>query len=330
MGKNPAAPDKKTSETGERLPEPIRNGYGHGLLKAGRRDEDIVALDADLSGSTRSQWFGKEFPDRFYQIGISEQDMMVTAAGMAASGKKPFASTFAIFSERAFEQVRNSVARMEANVKIVGSHGGVLTGQDGSSAQCIEDLAIYRAIPNMTVLCPSDVIESEAATRALAEHEGPAYMRTTRRKVPIHHDQDIDFEIGKGEILRDGSDVALIGTGSMTSRAMDAADELERKGISALVANMPTIKPIDRDLVAEVSERTGHIVTCEDHNVVGGLGSAVAEALVETRPCPMTRVGVDDHFGRSGTPNELYEAFGLTADDVAQEAEKLVGTKVRA
>ncbi|PSG95975.1 transketolase [Thermoplasmatales archaeon SW_10_69_26] len=329
MGKNPVAPDKKR-EGGQRLPEPIRNGYGHGLLKAGREREEIVALDADLAGSTRSQWFGEEFPDRFYQMGISEQDMMVTAVGMASAGKHPFASTFAIFSERAFEQVRNSVARMDANVKIVGSHGGVLTGQDGSSAQCIEDLAVYRAIPNMTVLCPSDVVESEAATLALAEYEGPAYMRTTRRKTPIHHDEDTTFEIGEGEILREGEDVALVGTGSMTGRAMQAAERLEAKGVSALVANMPTIKPIDRDLVAEISQRTGHVVTCEDHNVIGALGSAVAEALAETRPAKMARVGIDDHFGRSGTPDKLYEAFGLTPDHIVEEAERLVGNRVRA
>lgn len=329
MGKAPG-PDKKIGEGGERLPEPIRNGYGHGLLKAGREHEDIVALDADLAGSTRSQWFGKENPDRFFQMGISEQDMMVTAAGMASAGKHPFASTFAIFSERGFEPIRNSIARPNMNVKIVGSHGGVLTGQDGSSAQCIEDVAIYRSLPNMTVLCPSDCVESEAATLALAEHEGPAYMRTTRHKVPIHHDEDMTFEIGKGEILREGEDVALVGTGAMTSRAMKAAEALEEKGISALVANMPTIKPIDRDLVAEISQRTGHVVTCEDHNVIGGLGSAVAEALAETRPAKMARVGVDDHFGKSGTPDELYEAFGLTPDHIVEEAEGLVGQRVTA
>jgi transketolase len=315
---------------GERKPEPIRNGYGTGLLEAGREDESIVALDADLAGSTRSQWFGSEFPDRFYQMGISEQDMMVTAAGLASAGKHAFASTFAIFSERAFEPIRNSIARPNLNVKIVGSHGGVLTGQDGSSAQCIEDVAIYRSLPNMTVLCPSDCVESEAATYALVDSEGPAYMRTTREPVPIYHEEPSGFEIGEGEVLREGEDVALVGTGAMTSRAMDAADRLEEQGIDALVANMPTVKPIDETLVEELSRRCGAIVTCEDHTVVGGLGSAVAEALVESRPCPMTRVGVDDHFGRSGTPDELYEAFGLTDRHVAEAAEQLVGTPATA
>ncbi len=315
---------------GGRKPEPIRNGYGHGLLKAGQADESIVALDADLAGSTRSQWFGDEFPDRFYQMGISEQDMMVTAAGLASAGKHPFASTFAIFSERGFEQVRNSIARPNLNVKVIGSHGGVITGQDGSSAQCIEDVAIYRSLPNMVVLCPSDCIEAEAATIALANHEGPAYMRTTRHKVPIYHDDPEDFTIGKGEILREGEDITLAATGAMTSRAMEAAEKLEQDGVSALVANFPSIKPIDRDLVEILSRRTGAIVTCEDHNVIGGLGSAVAEVLVETRPCRMARVGVQDHFGRSGTPDELYEAFGLTPRHVAAAAGELLERPVPA
>ncbi len=316
--------------TTTRKPEPIRNGYGHGLLKAGRADESIVALDADLAGSTRSAWFGKEFPDRFFQMGISEQDMMVTAAGMAAAGKHPFASTFAIFSERAFEQVRNSIARPNLNVKIIGSHGGVLTGQDGSSAQCIEDLAIYRALPNLKVLCPSDVIEAEAATIALANHVGPAYMRTTRAKTPIHHEEDFVFEIGKGEILREGEDIALIATGPMVARAMDAAEALGAQGLSALVANFGSIKPIDAQLVEELSRRCGRILTCEDHNVIGGLGSAVAESLVETRPCPMQRIGVPDRFGTSGTPEELYERMGLTANDIVERAQAFLARPVTA
>lgn len=328
MGQAPAR--AKTNGATGRKPEPIRNGYGHGLLKAGREDESIVALDADLAGSTRSQWFGKEFPDRFFQMGISEQDMMVTAAGMASCGKHPFASTFAIFSERGFEQVRNSIARPNLNVKVIGSHGGVITGQDGSSAQCIEDIAVYRSVPNMVVLCPSDCIEAEAATLALADHDGPAYMRTTRHKVPIHYSEDDTFEIGKGNILREGEDVALAASGAMTSRAMDAAEMLAEQGIDALVANFGTIKPIDRDLVEEISRRTGAIVTCEDHNVIGGLGSAVAEAAGETRPCKIKRIGVQDHFGRSGTPDELYEAFGLTPRHVAEAAQELVGTAARA
>ncbi len=321
MGKAVALQDNA-----ERKAEPIRNGYGRGLLEAGRQDDTIVSLDADLAGSTRSQWFGEEFPDRFYQMGISEQDMIVTAAGMASAGKHAFASTFAIFSERAFEQVRTTVARMNLNVKVIGSHGGILTGQDGSSAQAVEDLGIYRTVPNMRILCPGDVVSAEKATLALAKLPGPAYMRTTRAKVPIHTPEDLDFEIGKGYTYRDGDDVALVACGPMVSRAMEAAETLEGRGVSARVVDMPTLKPIDVDLVEELSREVGRILTCEDHNIYGGLGSAVAEALVETRPCRMDRLGVQDTFGESGLPEEMYEKYGLTSDHVVQAAEELLKT----
>lgn len=311
----------------ERKPEPIRNGYGKGLLRVGRADERVVALDADLAESTRSIWFGNEFPDRFFQMGISEQDMVGTAAGLAAAGKIPFASTFAIFSERAFEQVRNAVARPNLNVKIVGSHGGMLTGQDGSSAQCIEDLAIYRALPNMVVLCPSDVVEAEMATVAMHEHVGPMYMRTTRDKAPILHAEDEPFVIGRGEVLREGEDVSLCATGPMVARAMEAADHLEAQGISALVANFPTLKPMDAGLVETLSRRTGLLVTCEDHNIIGGLGGAIAETLVETRPCRMARIGMPDRFGESGAPEDLYKKFGLTGQAVAARTQELLGRR---
>lgn len=308
----------------ERKPEPTRNGYGRGLVRAGERDPRVVALDADLAESTRAHMFAKKWPDRFFQMGISEQDMVGTAAGLASSGKIAFASTFAIFSERAFEQIRNMVARPRLNVKVVGSHGGILTGSDGSSAQAIEDVGIYRTLPNMKVVVPADAPEAEEATLALAADDGPAYLRTTRDKVTTVHDPGFEYRLGRAEVLVEGEDVALLACGALVGNALEAAETLKAEGISALVANVHTIKPIDRTFVSATAARCGRIVTAEDHNIVGGLGSAVAEVVVETRPVPMVRVGVKDSFGESGEPADLYEKYGLTARHVADGARALM------
>jgi transketolase len=306
---------------------PVRDGYGKGLVALGRANPNVVALDADLQDSTRAIWFQKEFPDRFFQMGIAEQDMVVTAAGLAATGKIPFASSFAIFSERAFEQVRNTVARTRANVKLCGSHGGLQIGEDGSSAQCIEDIAIYRALPNMVVVVPSDAVEAEKAVLAFAEHQGPCYLRTTRNKLPITHADDFVFHIGKGEVMRQGSDVAIVACGSMVTEALAAHDALKAEGIQARVLNMSTVKPLDTALLLQVAKECGAIVTAEDHNIIGGLGSACSEVLGEQFPVPIERVGVRDTFGESGKPHELYEKYGLTAKYVAQAAHRAVERK---
>jgi transketolase len=254
-------------------------------------------------------------------MGISEQDMMVTAAGLASAGKTPYVSTFAIFGERGFEQTRNAICRPNLNVKIAGSHGGLLTGADGSSAQAIEDVAVYRSLPNMRVICPADAWQAENALYALDEVDGPSYMKLTRNEVPTIFGPDDTFTIGESPTLVDGDDVTLVGTGSMLSRCLDAADLLgEEHDVSARVVNVATIKPIDRDTVAEAARETGALVTAEDHNIYGGLGSAVAEVIVEEYPAPMERVGVEDTFGESGGPDELYEKYGLTAPDIADAA----------
>ncbi len=308
----------------ERKPEPTRNGYGRGLLAVGRENPDVVALDADLAESTRSQWFGDEFPDRFFQMGISEQDMVATAAGLASSGLIPFASTFAIFTERAFEQFRNAVARPNLNVKLVGSHGGIMTGEDGSSAHAIVDVAIYRSLPNVSVFVPADVIEAEKAVHALAELDGPAYMKLTREKVPVLYDDDHTVTIGKGDRMREGDDVTIAACGALVGHALEAADILAKDGIQADVLNMASVKPLDGDLLAASAKKTGRVVTCEDHNVIGGLGGAVSEFLGERRPTPMLRIGLPDQFAESGSPDELYDKYELAAKHVANRVRSFV------
>lgn len=318
-----------TTPTGKDNALPVRDGYGKGLVALGKRNPRVVALDCDLQDSTRAIWFQKEFPGRFFQMGIAEQDMMVTAAGLASTGKLPFASSFAIFTERGFEQVRNSIARTNANVKIAGSHGGIQIGEDGSSAQCIEDVAIYRSLPNMVVVVPSDAVECEKAVLALAEHQGPAYMRLTRNKVPITHADDFVFHIGKGEVMRQGSDVAIAACGPMVHESLLAHDLLKAEGVHARVLNLSTIKPLDKALVLQAARECGALVTAEDHNIIGGLGGAVAEVLGDEHPTPLVRVGVRDTFGESGTPKELYEKYGLTAKHIAQAAKQAVARKKR-
>jgi len=289
-----------------------RDGYGKALLELGKQNKNVVALDADLSDSTRSEYFAKQFPERFFSMGIAEQDMIGAAAGLAFSGKIAYASTFAIFSERAYEFVRNIVSRNKLNVKIAGSHAGIATGEDGKSAQAIEDIAIYRALPNMVVLQPCDAVECEKMVFALAGYKGPSYMRMHRNAVPVIHNADYKFEIGKGEVLRQGRDAVVFASGTMVHEALKAAEILKNEGINAFVVNIPTIKPV---------------VTAEDHNIIGGLGSAVAEVLSENYPCLMKRIGVKDVYAESGKPDELYKKYGLDAESIAEEVMKFVRKK---
>src|SRR3989338_5054785 len=304
-----------------------RDGYGKALLELGKQNPDVVALDADLSDSTRSEYFARQFPERFFSMGIAEQDMIGAAAGLAFSGKIAYASTFAVFSERAYEFVRNIVSRNKLNVKIAGSHAGIATGEDGKSAQAIEDIAIYRALPNMIVLQPCDAVECEKMVFGLAEYKGPSYMRMHRNAVPVIHDADYKFEIGKGEILRQGKDAVIFATGTLVHESLKAAEILKNQGINIFVVNISTIKPIDEKLIVELAAKTNCVITAEDHNVIGGLGSAVAEVLSLKRPCLMKMIGLQDTYAESGKPNELYKKYCLDAESIAEEAMKFVSEK---
>jgi len=302
-----------------------RNGFGNGLLREAEEREDFVVMDADLAKSTRGGWFRDEYPERWYNMGIAEQDMFATAAGIASTGRPVFANTFAIFSERGFEQVRQQIARPKRNVTVVGSHAGVITGEDGPSAQAIEDIAAYRGLPNMRVISPADAVEANALVTALADDDEPAYLRLVRESIPTIHDaEDYEPRIGEGEVLRDGSDVTLIAHGAMVHVVQAAAEVLAEDGIDARVINMSTIKPLDEDLVVEAAEETGAVLTAEDHNVIGGLGGAVAEVLAEQCPTPMKRIGVEDEFGTSGNGLDLYEYYGFTGEDIAESAKDLL------
>jgi transketolase len=304
-----------------------RDGYGKGLVEAGK-NKNVVALDADLAESTRSSKFAEKYPERFFEMGISEQDMVGTAGGLAASGKIPFASSFACFiTSRCFGQVRLMAAISNLNIRVVGSHAGLLTGEDGASHQALEDISLMRTLPNMTVIQPADAVEAEKAVHALVKHKGPAYLRLGRGKVPTIHDDNYKFEIGKGEVLRKGKDVTIIATGALVNEALKAADELEKQKINARVINMHTIKPIDKDTIIKAAKETKCIVTAEDHNIIGGLGSAVSEVLTENIPTPLERVGVKDKFGESGKPDELYKKYGLTDKDIIKAVNKVIGRK---
>ncbi|MEK6808183.1 MAG: transketolase family protein [Nanoarchaeota archaeon] len=301
-----------------------RDGYGKGLLDYGMQNKNVVVIDADLGKSTRSNQFGKQFPERYINVGIAEQDMVVTSAGLASCNKIPFANSFAIFTERAYEQIRNSIARPNLNVKIIGSHGGILTGDDGASAQSIEDFAIYRVLPNMVVVNPADGIEAEKSVSVIAEHFGPVYMRLTREKLPILFNDKYKFKLGKGVILRGGKDVAIFSTGALVAESLKAYEELLKQGIKVYVVNIHTIKPIDKELIIKLAKKTNAIVTAEDHNIIGGLGSAVAEILVENYPCKMIRIGVKDRFGESGKPDELYKKYGLSSEHIVKAVKKIL------
>ena len=305
-----------------------RDAYGEALAELGAINNQVVVLDADLSKSTKTNDFKKVYPERFFNLGIAEQNLLGTAAGFAAAGKIPFASSFAVFAVgRAYDQIRNSIAYPNLNVKIAATHAGLTVGEDGGSHQMLEDIALMRAVPNMTVIVPADGVETKQVVMAAAEQQGPVYIRLGRPKVPVLLGDDYKFEIGKGVVLKEGTDVTLIGTGIMVSKAMEAAELLAADGISAAVVNISTIKPLDNALITEMAQKTGAVVTAEEHNIYGGLGSAVAEVLVETCPVPMARVGVEDKFGESGLPDELLEKYGLSASNIAAKAKAVIAKK---
>ena len=304
-----------------------RDGYGAALMELAG-NEKVVVLEADLGKSTKSQLFRKAHPDRTISCGIGEQNMLLTAAGLASSRYVPFASTFAIFTERAFEQMRNGVARPNLAVHLCGSHGGTHTGTDGSSAQSIEDLAIYRTLPNVTVMHPADDVSTKLLTKQLVDHGKPSYTRTARNKTPVLYDgREDEVQIGRGIVHGGGSDVTIVACGVMVSRSLDAAELLRADGIEATVVDMHTLKPLDTDLLDRLAVSTGCMVTAEDHSIIGGLGGAVAEHLISTRPVPLERVGVQDRFGESAQAEEMLEMMGLTASDVASAARRAIERK---
>ena len=298
-----------------------RDSYGAALAELGATCENLVVLDADLAGATKTATFKKAFPERHFDCGIAEANMVCVAAGMSTAGLVPFASSFAMFAAgRAFEQVRNSVGYPHLNVKIGATHGGISVGEDGASHQCCEDFALMRSIPGMTVICPADDVEAKAAVKAAYEHNGPVYLRFGRLAVPVFHDDDYKFEIGKGEVVKDGKDVAIIANGLLTYEAIKAAEELAAAGISARVINMATIKPLDEEIVLQAAKDCGKIITCEEHSVIGGLGEAVCSLLAEKLPTPVRRIGVNDEYGHSGPAVDLLKQFGLCAEHIVEVA----------
>ena len=306
-----------------------RDAYGNALLILGVENPDVVVLDADLSKSTKTADFGKKYPKRFFNMGIAEANLLGTAAGLAAAGKIPFASTFAIFAVgRAFEQIRNSIAYPKLNVKIAATHSGITVGEDGGSHQAIEDVAIMRAVPNMVVLVPADGEETRQVILAAAKYIGPVYIRMGRLAVPLLFGEDYHFEIGKANVLKEGTDVAIMANGLMVSMALEAAAELALEGISVSVVNVASVKPLDEETIVRVARQTKAVVTAEEHNIIGGLGSAIAEVLGEKLPTPMVRVGLKDTFGESGRPQELLEKYGLTKDALIKAAHEVLVKKL--
>lgn len=304
-----------------------REAYGNALCELTPK-YDFVVLDADLAAATKTEIFKKKYPERFFDCGIAEGNMMSVAAGIASTGKTVFASSFAMFAGgRAFEQVRNSIGYTHLNVKIGATHGGISVGEDGATHQCNEDFATMRSIPGMVIINPADAVETRAAVEAAILHDGPVYLRFGRYALPVLYDENYKFELGRGVLMADGSDVALVATGLMVATALEAREILAAEGISARVVNIHTIKPIDKDIITAAARETGAIVTCEEHSILGGLGSAVAEVLVENAPVPMERVGVRDEFGRSGTVPQLMEYYGLTAKDIADRARLAISRK---
>lgn len=305
-----------------------RDAYGKALVELGEKNEKLVVFDADLAAATKTGMFKKAFPERFIDCGIAEGNMMGVAAGMATAGYTVFASSFAMFAAgRAFEQIRNTIGYPHLNVKIGATHAGISVGEDGASHQCCEDIALMRIIPGMTIINPADDIEARLAVFAAAEHNGPVYMRFGRLAVPRVFDESYKFEIGKGVYLNKGTDVTVIATGLLVERAIQAVELLKNEGISASLINMATIKPIDREIIIDAAKTTGCIVTAEEHNIIGGLGSAVAEVVAEECPVPVLRVGVEDTFGKSGPALELLEIFGLNAQNIVAKAKKAIELK---
>lgn len=300
-----------------------RAAYGAAIVELGAQDPALMVLDADLSGATMTKEFSKAYPDRFFNMGIAECNMVGVAAGLATCGKKPFANTFAMFAAgRAFEQVRNSIGYPRLNVKIGATHGGISVGEDGASHQCCEDFALMRSIPGMVVLCPADDVEARAAVRAAYEHQGPVYLRFGRLAVPVFHDPEkYVFEIGKGEVLCQGPDLAILATGLMTAEALEAAERLAAQGVQAQVIHLGTIKPLDEALVLAAARQCGRLITCEEHSIIGGLGEAVCACVAEAGvACRVKRIGVNDEFGHSGPAKELLAQFGLSADHIVETA----------
>lgn len=307
-----------------------RKAYGEALVKYAGEYPELVALEADLAEATMTKFFRAEYPERFFEMGIAESNMQGVAAGMAACGLKPFTNTFAMFAAgRSWEQVRNSIAYPGLNVKVVGSHGGLSVGEDGATHQCVEDFATMRSIPGMMVVCPCDGHEMHCAVKALLDYEGPAYMRLGRLAVDTVTDSvdGYEFKLGKGCVLRNGKDVTVIAVGLMVQMALAAADMLEKEGISLRVVDMHTIKPLDEELVLRCARETGAILTCEEHNVMGGLGSAVSELVSEAYPVPVMRIGVNDEFGRSGKAEQVLEKYGLSVDNIVKKARGLLEIK---
>lgn len=305
-----------------------RDAYGKALEELGHKFGNVVVLDADLSKSTKTEVFAKSFPRRFFNMGIAEQNMMAVAAGLATCGKVVYASSFAIFATgRAFEQIRNSVAYANLNVKICASHAGVTVGEDGGSHQTVEDIALMRVLPNMRVVVPADAVSTKKAVHAIYEKEGPFYLRLGRAKVPVIYGEDVDFEIGKAIKLREGPDVTIVACGIMVHESLKAAEMLDKKGIKATVIDMHTVKPLDEEALLKAVKITGCVVTAEEHSIIGGLGGAVVESLSRHFPVPVEMVGIDDKFGQSGSPQELLELYGLTAQRIAEKAEKSMARK---
>ncbi len=304
-----------------------RESYGAALVEYGGANKNVVVLDADLSKSTKTDMFKAKYPERFINMGIAEADMMCVAAGLAASGKIAFASTFAMFAAgRAFEQVRNSIGYTGLNVKIGATHAGISVGEDGASHQCLEDIALMRSIPGMVVINPADDREAMAAVKAAMEHQGPVYMRFGRLAVEDVNGDDYKFELGKGVELRGGSDATIIATGLMVQKALEAADMLKSEGIDARVINIHTIKPIDEEIIIKAAKETGAIVTAEEHYIMGGLGSAVSEVVCQNAPCPVKIIGTD-RFGKSGKPAELFEEYGLTPENIVKQVKAAIAMK---
>lgn len=306
-----------------------REAYGKALAALANTNENVVVLDADLSKSTKTADFKAVAPEKFFNMGIAEGNMMGVAAGLSTCGKVPFVSTFAMFAAgRAFEQIRNSICYPKLNVKVCATHAGLTVGEDGASHQAIEDISLMRSVPNMVVINPADDIETEAAIKAVAEMEGPCYVRLGRMAVSrVNHESNYNFVIGKGITLAEGSDVAIIATGIMVEAALEAKEELAKEGINARVINIHTIKPIDEELIIKAAKETGVIVTAEEHSIIGGLGSAVAEVVSENCPVPVLRVGVKDTFGESGKPNELLEKYGLTSNNIVNKVKEVIKKK---
>ena len=301
-----------------------RDSYGKALAELGAQHDNLVVLDADLAGATKTATFQKAFPNRHFDCGIAEANMVCMAAGLSTTGLVPFASTFAMFAAgRAFEQIRNSIGYPHLNVKIGATHGGISVGEDGASHQCCEDFGLMRTIPGMVVMSPADDVEARAMVKAAYEYEGPVYIRFGRAAVPVFHEEGMNFQIGKGEVLKDGADVAIIANGLMVGEALVAAEELAAAGINAMVINMATIKPLDEELVLAAARKCGKVITCEEHSIIGGLGEAVCSCLAEKCPTVVRRIGVNDEFGHSGPAAALLKQFGLSAEHIVEVAKDL-------